>query len=150
VAWFLLHGQPETALRRLRRGWQPARVAGRDGIEVSVATRYLSTQDMARAFRPCFHVERTMALPLLLPPPYLDELYRKRRSLFARLEPWERRLRDRWPFRRWGDHLALVLRARTQQCEPALLGAIARGTHTVKQVRRRTDRASGLENTLRT
>jgi SAM-dependent methyltransferase len=113
IAWFWLHGQPTTAFRRLRHGWQPAHVAGCPGIEVTVSTRYLSVGDVARAFEPGFCVERTMALPLLLPPPYLDDLYRTRRHLFDRLEPWERRLRARWPFRCWGDHIALVLRARS-------------------------------------
>jgi SAM-dependent methyltransferase len=110
VAWFLLHGRPRVAFRRLRRGWQPAPVAGQDAVEVSVPTRYLSVRDVARAFAPDFTIERTLALPLLLPPPYLDALYRKRRALFDRLEPWERRLRGRWPWRLWGDHVVVMLR----------------------------------------
>jgi SAM-dependent methyltransferase len=121
IAWFLLHGRPTAALRRLRRGWQPAPVAGGGSTEVSVSTRYLSIGDLARAFGAAFHVEATMALPLLLPPPYLDDLYRGRRSLFERLEPWERLLRDRWPFRLCGDHIVLVLRhvASDQRTAPA-------------------------------
>jgi SAM-dependent methyltransferase len=110
LGWFLLHGRPRVAFRRLRRGWQLAPVAGQDGVEIAVPTRYLAVRDVARAFGPRFMVERTMALPLLLPPPYLDPLYRKRRALFDRLEPWERRLRERWPWRLWGDHVVLVLR----------------------------------------
>jgi hypothetical protein len=78
-----------------------------------VFTLYLSVGDVSRAFEPSFDLERTMALPLLLPPPYLDDLYRQRRRLFDRLQPWERRLRGRWPFRCWGDHIALVLRTRS-------------------------------------
>jgi SAM-dependent methyltransferase len=110
IGWFLLHVRPAIASRRLRRGWQPAPVAGCQGTQVSVSTRYLAVGDLVRAFEPGFRVERTMALPLLLPPPYLDNLYRERRRLFDRLEPWERQLRERWPFRYWGDHVALVLR----------------------------------------
>jgi len=112
MAWFLLHGRPRTALRRLRRGWQPAVVAGSNGVEVTLPVRYLSAGDLARAFAPHFTVERVRALPLLLPPPYLDDLFRRYRAFFARLEPWERRLRERWPWRDLGDHLALVLRKR--------------------------------------
>ncbi|MGD2146015.1 MAG: class I SAM-dependent methyltransferase [Anaerolineae bacterium] len=111
IAWFSLHGQPAIAFRRLRRGWQTAPVAGLEGSEVTVATRYLSLADVRRAFSDGFHIDVAMALPLLLPPPYLDDLYRTRRCLFDRLEAWECRLRTRWPFRRWGDHIALVLRA---------------------------------------
>jgi ubiquinone/menaquinone biosynthesis C-methylase UbiE len=110
IAWFLLHGRPRAAFRRLRRGWQPAPVAGRDAVEVSVSTRYLSVREVARTFGPDFTVERTLALPLLLPPPYLNALYRTHRAFFDRVEPWERRLRGRWPGRFWGDHVVVVLR----------------------------------------
>jgi SAM-dependent methyltransferase len=110
IAWFLLHGRPRTAFRRLRWGWQQVPVRGHDGVEVFVPTRYLSSREVARAFAPAFAVERTMALPLLLPPPYLDDLYRARRGVFDRVEPWERRLRAHWPWRTMGDHIAIVLR----------------------------------------
>jgi len=113
IAWFCLHGQPAIALRRLHSGWQPAAVAGPEGTQVTVSTRYLTIDNVKRAFEDGFRIEMTMALPLLLPPPYLDDLYRTRRCLFDHLEAWERRLRTRWPFRRWGDHIALVLRATT-------------------------------------
>ncbi len=110
VGWFLLHGRLRTAFRRLRHGWQSVPVAGADGTTVRVAVRYLSPQDVARVFAPDFAVERAMSLPLLLPPPYLDPVFRRRRDLFARLEAWERYLRERWPWRALGDHIALVLR----------------------------------------
>jgi SAM-dependent methyltransferase len=110
IAWFLLHARPRAAFRRLRRGWQSAPVAGGAGVQASVAMRYLSVGDMARVFAPAFAIERTLSLPLLLPPPYLDGLFRRYRGLFDRLEPGERRLRERWPWRTIGDHVALVFR----------------------------------------
>ena len=110
VAWFLLHGQPRTAVRRLRPGWQAAPVAGSGTLEVSVATRYLTVRTLRQALAPAFTVERTVSLPLLLPPPYLDAVFRKHRRLFRRLEPLERCLRQRWPWRLGGDHVVLVLR----------------------------------------
>ncbi len=110
IAWFLLHARSRAAFRRLRQGWQSASVAGAEGAQANVAVRYLSVGEMARAFAPAFIIERTFSLPLLLPPPYLDNLFRRYRGLFGRLEPWERRLRERWPWRTMGDHVALVLR----------------------------------------
>ncbi|MEE8370243.1 MAG: class I SAM-dependent methyltransferase [Dehalococcoidia bacterium] len=110
LAWFLLHGRPRTAFRRLPRGWQPASVTGSEGFQVSVLVRYLSVEEVARVFAPAFTVERVLALPLFLPPPYLENLFRRHRVLFGRLEVWERRLRERWPWRYLGDHVALVLR----------------------------------------
>jgi SAM-dependent methyltransferase len=112
LLWFLFHGRPRAAVRRLRRGWQTASVAGINGHQVSVPVLYLSAGVMARAFEPAFAVERALALPLLLPPPYLEDLFRRRASLFRRLEIWERRLRERWPWRFLGDHTAIVLRKR--------------------------------------
>jgi SAM-dependent methyltransferase len=116
IAWFLLHGRPDLALRRWRPGWQEAPVAGRETVEgssavpVSVATRYLNVGTLRKAFAPAFTLERSLSLPLLLPPPYLDVLFQRHRDLFAKLEPLERRLRQRWPWRLWGDHVILVLR----------------------------------------
>jgi len=112
MAWFLLHGRPRDALRRLGRGWRTATVVGADGTRVTLPVRYLSAGDVARAFAPHFTLEQVRALPLLLPPPHLDDLFRRHRGLFARLEPWERRLRERRPWRCMGDHLALVVRRR--------------------------------------
>jgi len=110
IGWFLLHGRPRTAFRRLRRGWQPVPVAGPAGVRVTVPVRYLSVRDVTGTFAPVFALERALSLPLLLPPPYLDDLFRRRRALFGRVEGLERWLRERWPLRLLGDHVALVLR----------------------------------------
>ncbi|MEW5961746.1 MAG: methyltransferase domain-containing protein, partial [Chloroflexota bacterium] len=87
LLWFLLHGQPRPAFRRLRPGWQLAPLV--EGVTVPV--RYFSAQDIAAVFAPTFTLERTLALPLLLPPPYLAGLYRRYQALFAYLEKWEKR-----------------------------------------------------------
>lgn len=126
IFWFLLHGRPELALRRWRPGWQQAPVAGRETVEghgadpVSVATRYLTLRTLREIFAPSFTLERSLSLPLLLPPPYMDAFFQKHRERFARLEPLERRLRRCWPWRLWGDHVALVLR-REQPGRPELI-----------------------------
>lgn len=110
IAWFLLHGRPQVAFRRLRRDWQRAPVAILGQAEISVLTRYLSVRDLERAFSPHFGVQQTLSLPLLLPPPYLDALFQRCRGLFARLQRLERRLRHHWPCRLWGDHVVVVFR----------------------------------------
>ena len=115
IAWYLAHARPQQAFRRFR-GWQQAPVAG-EGMEVSVGVHYLGAGDILAACpdRTGFSLEKLMSLPLLQPPPYLDALFRRRRTLFRRLEPWERRLRERRPWRGWGDHILLVLRRRTAE-----------------------------------
>jgi hypothetical protein len=110
IGWFLLHGRPRLALRRLRPGWQRASVATSETNEVSVATCYLTARQLKQVFSPAFALERTLSLPLLLPPPYLNPLFQKHRTRFERLAGLERWLRQRWPWRLWGDHIVLVLR----------------------------------------
>ena len=112
IVWFALHLQPGKALRRLKRGWHPAGIIGPGGTRSTVPTRYLSLRALREAFAPDFALEYAMSLPLVLPPPYLNDVYIKNRQLWNALEPLERRLRDRWPLNRVGDHLLVVMRRR--------------------------------------
>lgn len=112
MAWFLLHGRLRLAFRRLDPSWQSASVAGPESVVAHVVTRYLTVKDLKRALSSTFAVEQTRSLPLLLPPPYLDGVFQKYRGLFDVLEPVERHLSRRWPWRLLGDHIALVLRRR--------------------------------------
>ena len=105
LAWFGLHLQPWRALRRWRH-WAEASI----GAGQMVPTQFYLPSSIAKCFSPAFRVERKMALPLLLPPPYLDHLYRRFKQLFGRLQPLEGALRGRFPFYAFGDHFLLVLR----------------------------------------
>ena len=112
--WFLAHLQPGSALRRLKSGWQLASVNGATGEQtsISVPTRYLTRKELTSSFAPYLSFERSRAMGLMVPPPYLDSLYRRRRSFWQRLALLERRLRDAWPWRGMGDHISLVFRVR--------------------------------------
>ncbi len=111
ILWYLAHLRPRRAFRRLGGGWRLVPVAGEGAREVTVPTRYLTTRQVVAAF-PAFTVEQILALPLLLPPPYADSLYRRHADAFARLARYDRRLRDHWPWRELGDHTVLVLQRR--------------------------------------
>ena len=74
-----------------------------------VPTWYHTPRGFARALARWFRVVRCQALPLLLPPPYLEHLWRDRAAWVARLHPWERRLAGRWPFAALGDHFLTVM-----------------------------------------
>jgi len=110
VAWFLLRGRARTAFRRARRGWQTAPIAGAEGEEAQVAVRYFTLREVESPFAPFFTLHMAFSLPLLLPPPYLEGVYRRGATLFRVLEGWERRLRARRPWRGMGDHIVLVFR----------------------------------------
>ncbi len=114
MLWYLLRGQPRRAVRRVTGRWVMAPVAGEGGREVTVPTRYLSARQVARAMAPDWRIETMWALPLLMPPPYAASLLDRYPGLFARLERWDRRLRRRWPWRAWGDHLVIVFRRRDE------------------------------------
>ena len=112
IGWHLIHLNPQQAFRRLHHGWQSVALNGGDGKRLKVKVRYFSVGEIEGAFSESFALERVRALPLLLPPPYLEATYKKYRSFFDRLEPWEVRLRDRWPWRGFGDHIIMVFRRR--------------------------------------
>jgi SAM-dependent methyltransferase len=107
TAWFALHGEWNDAARR----WGDSVLAAAyPGGPKDVRTWYYSRRDIERAFSPEFRVEHAEALPLLLPPPYLDFLVARFPALFGaleRVEPWVAR---RPVFRDLGDHLLLRLR----------------------------------------
>lgn len=111
IGWFLLHLRPRQAFRRLGPGWHEAGLSG-TGERRSVPVRYFTPRRLAREFRPYFLLERSLALGLLWPPPWLDHLYRRHSRLFDRLEPWETRLSGSFPWRMMGDHILLVFRRR--------------------------------------
>lgn len=109
MVWYLLRLQPRRAFRRFHAGWQLAPVAGRDGREVAIPTRYLTLKQLTDAL-PAFHLERVMALPLFMPPPYAAQLLQRHPRLSRFLERADRRFREQSPWRALGDHIVLVLR----------------------------------------
>ena len=126
VVWFALHGRGQEATRRWSRGWHDARVAVGNGEAVEVPVRYLSLGDVAHAFAPHFSVTRALAFPLLLPPPYLDDLFRRFPRFWRWVEKVERAVREVWPWNRLGDHILLVLK-RERGALQSHAGRAARG-----------------------
>jgi SAM-dependent methyltransferase len=99
-AWFLWHGQPGAAFRRLR----PGGIAWR-GLTI----HYPSLRMLQRAFSPAFRRQRASAVGALLPPPYMERWLVKHPRLLKHLNRWERRL-ETWPPLPWlADHYLLEL-----------------------------------------
>jgi hypothetical protein len=93
--WFLGHGQPGKAFRRLTPGgveWRGLRV------------RYPPIRSLRRALAPGFRVRRVAALGALLPPSYAESWAGRHPRLIARLDRWERRLETFPPLPWLGDH----------------------------------------------
>lgn len=108
ILWGLVHFRRREAFRRLGQGWIAAGLASPGGT-LSIPVRYYTPGAFGRAFKPQFEVRLARGLPVLLPPPYLDHLLKRRPALFTRLAAMERRVRDRFPFFLLGDHFLLVL-----------------------------------------
>jgi SAM-dependent methyltransferase len=99
-AWFLGHGHPIKAFRRLEPGGATWR-----GVKVY----YPSIRRARRAFADGFRVVRVGGLGVLVPPPYTEKWARHHARLIAQLDRWERRI-ETWPLVPWlGDHYLLEL-----------------------------------------
>lgn len=107
--WYLVHGRPADAFRRQKHGWQQANITTQGSASVKVPVRYLSTADLKKRFSSSFVLRQAMSLGLFLPPPYLDDLYRKNQRFWNRLVPLEHRLRGVWPWKLFGDHVVLKM-----------------------------------------
>ena len=84
--WFLLHGAPRKAVRRL------APVTMWRGTEI----RYPSIAAMRRRLAPSFDVTRVWALGALIPPSYVEPWARRHPRVLATLGRVERRI-ESWP-----------------------------------------------------
>jgi SAM-dependent methyltransferase len=99
--WFLSHGQPAKAFRRLNRGgchWR------------GMTIRYPSVGELGRAFAPHFTVLETSAIGALIPPPYSRAWAEKHPRMLAALDRWERRWETSPLLYRLADHYLVELR----------------------------------------
>ena len=106
-AWYLVHGQPRKALRRLRRGGAHWR-----GLTI----RYPSIGVVRRAFAPHFRQRRVSAIGALLPPTYTDDWAARHPQLLAALDRWERSVETIPPLPWMADHYLIELE-RNRDCD---------------------------------
>ena len=99
--WFLLHGQPKKAIRRL---WGKARARIGD-IRISVS--YPTVTAIRRAFSPWFHLESHRAVGLFVPPSYAEDWIRPRQKLLSWMEQMDTRFAQKPLLRNLGDHVLL-------------------------------------------
>jgi SAM-dependent methyltransferase len=101
--WYLAHGRPSAAFRRLRRGG--ARWSG-------IRIHYPTVSETRRAFAEDFRVARVSAIGALLPPPYTEQRFGRLLGLVRALDSMERRLEAVWPLPWIADHYLMELQRR--------------------------------------
>ena len=99
-AWFLFHGQPRKAVRRLRRQGAPWR---------GHTIRYPSIGRVRRAFAPHFVQHHVSAVGALLPPTFAESWAALHPRMLAGLDRVERRVEAVWPLPRLADHFLIEL-----------------------------------------
>jgi SAM-dependent methyltransferase len=108
LAWFLLHGQADKAIRRLS-GKAVARVGG-----LTIEVFYPTVRKVQRVFAPEFRLKSRTAVGLFVPPSYVESWAQKHRKTFARLEKLDSQFSALPVFRAAGDHVLLEL----ERCDP--------------------------------
>jgi SAM-dependent methyltransferase len=68
IAWYLVHGQPRKAFRRLRRGGVTARLSD----QATVHVRYPSVRSLVRTFLPEFRLKSVKGIGVSVPPSYVE------------------------------------------------------------------------------
>ena len=99
-SWFLAHGEPRKATRRLRRGGAAWR-----GLTI----RYPSIGEVRRAFAPHFAKRRVAAIGALVPPTFAEPWAARHPRLLAALDRIERRSETVWPLPWLADHYLIEL-----------------------------------------
>ncbi len=77
---------------------------------MDVPAYYYYPWEFAKYFRGRFEVRKQVALPAVIPPPYLNDTYVKVRSRVKILERADASLADKFPFNRFGDQTLFVFR----------------------------------------
>jgi SAM-dependent methyltransferase len=108
LAWYLLHGAPRTAFRRLRPGGIEAHI----GTGATVRVWYPSPRRLRAEFVPGFRHLETAGIGAFLPPSYLDHLVERWPPLFEALAHLDRRFARTFPWTWLNDHYLAVFERR--------------------------------------
>jgi len=99
ILWHLLNGRPRTAFRRLGRS-----VTARLGDGPPIRVWYPGPGTLRRELEPFFRRVRLAGVGVLVPPPYLEHLARRRSWLVERLGRFDQRHGHRFPAPWFADH----------------------------------------------
>jgi ubiquinone/menaquinone biosynthesis C-methylase UbiE len=101
ILWHLIHLQPHTAFRRIRRNGTEARIGER-----VIRVWYPSIATLRRIFSPEFELKGIVGVGVFLPPTYVEAVMGRRKNLNRLLLRLERSVLAKG-FRVLGDHILL-------------------------------------------
>ena len=107
--WFLAHGQPDKARRRLRQSGTHWR-----GLTI----RYPTIGDVRRAFAQHFTQRRVAAVGAFVPPSFAEPWAARHPRLLAALDALERRAEATWPLPWLADHFLIELERTAERINP--------------------------------
>jgi ubiquinone/menaquinone biosynthesis C-methylase UbiE len=81
-----------------------------NGEESSATARFYSVRELSKLFSPFFTIERYYALPVILPPPYLNPKEKLPKRIFSTLEKVESLVHNKFPFKMLGDQTIVVFK----------------------------------------
>jgi ubiquinone/menaquinone biosynthesis C-methylase UbiE len=98
IMW-ILKGHFKQGLRRFHKNGVMAHLEGE-----YFKTYYYSLPNIKKAFGKDFKLLQSEGLGVLSPPPSAKDFPRKHPQLYDLMIRWDKRVRLRFPFNRWGDH----------------------------------------------
>jgi ubiquinone/menaquinone biosynthesis C-methylase UbiE len=102
IMW-LLKGYFKQGLRRFHKNGVMAHLEGE-----YFKTYYYSLADIKKAFGKNFKLLKCEGLGVLSPPPSAKDFVIKHPQLYRSLIRWDEKVRLRFPFNRWGDHIIVT------------------------------------------
>ncbi len=79
-----------------------------NGVESSATAHFYSPRTLAKLASPQFKIRKYYALPVALPPPYLNPAQKLPRRLFTLLDGIESVVYNKFPFKLFGDQTIIV------------------------------------------
>jgi ubiquinone/menaquinone biosynthesis C-methylase UbiE len=102
IMW-LLKGYFKQGLRRFHKNGVMAHLEGE-----YFKTYYYSLANIKKAFGKNFKLMKCEGLGVLSPPPSAKDFVTKHPQLYRSLIRWDEKVRLRFPFNRWGDHIIVT------------------------------------------
>lgn len=103
IVWYLMHGKPRKALRRLHPDGDRARLAG--GAVVHV--RYPAARALVQSFAPHFRLKEWKGVGIAVPPTYLESVSCRFPRVFMTLQEIDRWVSSCPGLRGMADHILL-------------------------------------------